>query len=174
MTHVSGNSDSLEERVLDRVAEITRAPRHALGRTTDLYRDLALTGPEARTLLAVLAEEFDIDLSGVRVYRHFDDGGVSLSSPEVIWTILGAALFAIASVPVASYLTATFGLPDWGNYLLIGLCIPLVLVWMQVGSLIFPRPSDWGGERIPVTIQDLISAAKEKKWPINYEGRYTS
>jgi hypothetical protein len=80
----------------------------------------------------------------------------------------------MTSVPAASYLTERFDLPYWGNYVLIGLCIPLVLVWMQVGSLIFPRPRDWSSEKIPVTIQDLISAAKEKKWPINYEGRYTS
>ncbi|WP_334151141.1 hypothetical protein [Hyphomicrobium sp.] len=171
---VSSNSDSLEERVFACVAEMTRAPRHALGHTTDLYRDLALTGPEARNLLAALAEEFDIDLSGIRFYRHFDNGGFSLSSPNVLWTIMGAVLFAMTSVPAASYLTERFDLPYWGNYVLIGLCIPLVLVWMQVGSLIFPRPRDWSSEKIPVTIQDLISAAKEKKWPINYEGRYTS
>ncbi len=171
---MNGNSDSLEERVFTRIAEMTRAPRDALSRSTDLYQDLGVTGSEARTLLAALAEEFEIDLSGVRFYRHFDSAGFSLSSPNVLWTIFGAVLFAITSVPAASYLTERFDLPDWGNYLLIALFVPLVLVWMQAGSLIFPRPSDLSSERIPVTIQDLISAAKEKKWPINYEGRYTS
>ncbi len=171
MTVVSNASETLEERVVARIAEMTGAPREALTGGTDVYQDLAVTGVTARNLLAALAEEFDIDLRGLRFYRHFDDGGFSLASPDVLWTIAGSVLLAVASVPAADYLEAALDLPGWGFYLFIALCIPLVLAWMHIGSLIFPRPADSSEERIPVTIADLISAARQKRWPINYEGR---
>jgi hypothetical protein len=174
VTDVGGSSDSVEERVFARVAEMTGAPRDALSRTTDLYRDLALTGDEAKRLLSVLADEFGIDLGGIRFDRHFGNDGFSLSSPDVLWTIAGSVLLAVVSVPAISFVDETFDLPVWGNYALIALCIPLVLAWMHLGSLIFPRPENGSSEKIPVTIQDLISAAEGKRWPINYEGRYTS
>jgi hypothetical protein len=170
---VGPGSDGIEERVFARVAEMTGAPRDVLTPATDLYGDLAVTGAAARSLLAALAGEFDIDLRGLRFHRHFDEG-FSLASPEVLWTIAGSVLLAVASVPAAEYLETAFDLPGWGFYLFIALCIPLVPVWMHVGTLIFPRPADSGEERIPVTIEDLISAAREKRWPINYEGRYRS
>ncbi len=173
MTVVSNASDTLEERVIVLVAGITGAPREVLTPATDLYGDLAVTGVTARNVLAALAGEFDVDLRGLRFHRHFDEG-FSLASPEVLWTIAGSVLLAVASVPAAGYLETAFDLPGWGFYLFIALCIPLVLAWMHVGTLIFPRPADSGEERIPVTIADLISAAREKRWPINYEGRYRS
>ena len=169
---MSGVDTEFEERIIACVAKMTGASRSALGPDTDLYRDLGVTGDDAEELLRVLADEHALDLTDIRFNRHF----TSEASPftegrwweHVLWMLAGIASCGLAGFFLARAYPSNFPFAEWGRYLLFAVCIGWVLVWGYLGNLILPGARKWRHERVPITIQDLVSAAKDKKWPISY------
>jgi hypothetical protein len=166
-----------DEEIFTLVAKATGVPRTRLSVDTDLYGDLGVTGDDASELLATLAGEKAVDLSAMKFGRHFTGEAIFSHGKwlhHVLWTMGGIVVFVCVFIPVAGAFSIPYPFPEWGEYLFFAVCAGWVLAWAYVGNLLLPSARKWRHERIPVTIQDLMTAAKEKRWPINYEGQVTT
>ena len=158
--------DGIQKRIFAIVAHHRGFPVSQLTLQTDLYKDLGCTGDDVDELFLDLKKRFGVDFSGFQFDRHFTPEGTPIWSwhfDEFVW-FLGFMVVAVASQIIAERL--------WGHLpgpiTFVGFVL-LFGAWGYLGSRVLPSSRLWERERIPVSVGDLIEAARTKAWPIKYE-----
>jgi hypothetical protein len=145
--------DSLETSILDFVADASGARRNKLSLTTQLSEDLGIEGLDAEELFQTFGEKFGVDLTPLWDYwdYHFaPEGGPGwpFLIPCLICLLIGAAIHqAVAWLPFWVYGIALLVLWIW----------PL-RCWPFTGK-----------QAIPITVQELVEAARQGRWVKSYE-----
>ena len=158
--------DGLSKRVMAIVAHHRGVPASQLTLLTDVYKDLGCSGDDVDDLFLDLENRFGIDFSGFQFDRHFGAEGTPLwgwQFDEIVW-FLGLVAVAVA---VGINVEGWWG-PLPGPITFVGFVF-LAGAWGYLGSRILPSSRNWERERIPVTVGNLIEAARTKAWPIKYE-----
>lgn len=116
-----------------------------------LSEDLGLDGDDAVDFFEAYGDAFSVDLAPLHRHwrEHFGPEGFSLS--------YGLGLVLIGAT--AGFLIALTGLPKWAAS---GLGVAAAFGWL-IGLRAWPLPR--GKAPIPITVSDLIHAARIGRWP---------
>ena len=125
--------------------------RRPLRDTDELFDDLGLDGDDAVDFFQAYGEAFNVDLTSLhrRWGAHFGPEGFPLSF-GLGMILIGAAV---------GFLVALTGLPKWAAF---GLGLLAAFGWL-IGLRAWPLPR--GEALIPITVSDLIHAARIGRWP---------
>jgi Protein of unknown function (DUF1493) len=157
------SNDQIAKRVIAIVAHNRAVEPSTINLQTDLHEDLGLAGDDVDDLFGELQKRLQIDFSGFQFDRHFEGEGASPS--DFVWVLGGVPLLMGVMVVQSVYFGEQNG---FVQFLEISF---LLLAWFWLGSFVRPSIRKWNRERIPVTIADLVTAAKDKKWTVTYEGK---
>jgi hypothetical protein len=157
------DNERIAKRVIAIVAHHRAMKSSDIKRTMDLYSDLGITGDDVDDLLADLKKHLAIDFSKLRFDRHFGhEAPYGYAGPiwqTIAWWVLGTLI-----VP-----TATFALLIWPGVepplliVLVALSV-FVVAWGVLGPKVLPGERKWRRQRVPITIDDLVEAAKRGSW----------
>ena len=160
--------DDLSVRVMKVVADEAGWNILALRPESDIENDLGCTGDRARELMLRMEREFGIDMTQVDFNRHFGNDA------SRGWPIAVAMVVALPTSVLAMHLIGgaarVFGAEGSALLASSGLftavyvtCSLLIAVLSRLFSIANVRRSG----RIPVTVRDLIDAARTKQWPLS-------
>jgi hypothetical protein len=148
-------SDDLQDRIITFTAEERGMKRKRILLTSRLSQDLGMDGDDAVEFFEKLGKKFGVDLELLwqHWHRHF--------GPEFSGASLGAIVLIVACVVVGDLLHRAFHwIPGWAAM------IALIVV---AGWAYFRFFADRNPDVIPVTVQDLVDAAKAGKWVKQYD-----
>jgi Protein of unknown function (DUF1493) len=160
--------DDVSERVMKVVADETGWNILALAPDSDIENDLGCTGDRARELMLRMEREFGIDMTQVDFSRHFGND----SSRG--WPVAVAFVVALPTSVLAMHLIGVFArsfgwhgsawLASSWFFATVYLVSSLVIA---VASRLFVDRLGRGSGRTPVTVGDLIDAARTGQWPLS-------
>ncbi len=143
--------DPLVERVLNFTARHIPSARGRISLDSRLLQDLGLDGEDALEFFEAYDTEFEVDLTLLikqNWRKHFGpQGGVS-------W--IAVAGFFVCYLVAAALERVTAWPPQWIWYL------AAILVWALVLRFLPLYPSE--RELVPITVRDLVDAAKSGVW----------
>ena len=146
----------LEERIVTFAAVERGMKRKRILLTSRLSHDLGMEGDDAVEFFEKFGEDFSVDLAplGNHWHRHFGPEGGGIPS-------LGAIVLIVACVVVGDLLHLAFHwIPGWAAMI----ALIVVASWAY-----FRFFADRNPDVIPVTVQDLVDAAKAGKWVKQYD-----
>ncbi|MCF7789043.1 MAG: DUF1493 family protein [Prosthecobacter sp.] len=80
---------SLEESVIEFVADFMGFKAERIHLHTTLYGDLGIAGDDGLELIQTFGEKFQVDLTGFQSARHFGSEGLSVLAPlGLLWMVL--------------------------------------------------------------------------------------
>lgn len=80
---------SLEDSVIDFVADFTAAKRTRISLQTTLFGDLGIDGADGWELIEAFGRKFDVDIATFRPERHFGPEGLPIYAPlALIWWLI--------------------------------------------------------------------------------------
>lgn len=160
--------DLLARRVIAIVAHQTGRPAERIGLDTEIERELGCTGDDAWMLLGRLAAEFGIDMSGMEFDRHFGDEG-GLAWPVAVALVV-AVLVAFLSMHLLGFVARLAGLgwllatdPRW----LFAIVYVVSALAILAGMTLLPQARLRRARLTPITIRDLVQAARTRRWMID-------
>ncbi len=142
---------SLEDRVIEFTARRLPAAAGRISLDSRLLQDLGLDGEDAIEFFEAYDDEFEVDLSVLieqNWKRHFGSVG------GVRWTVIAGFFLCFLISEGLNYLFRA--VPQWLLYLAI------ILVW--AGVMEFWPLGAKPPELIPITVRDLVEAARAKEW----------
>ncbi len=158
-------ADDLSERVMKVVADETGWNILALRPESDIENDLGCTGDRARELMLRMEREFGIDMTHVDFNRHFgNDASRGWPIAVAMVVALPTSVLAMHAIGVAARLAGLEGsalLASSGFFTAVYATCAILIALL---SRLFSSASGRRGGRIPVTIRDLIDAARTKQW----------
>ncbi len=138
----------------------------ALRLESDIENDLGCTGDRARELMLRMEREFGIDMTDVDFSKHFGNDA------SRGWPVAVALVVALPTSVLAMHLfgmvrramgaEGSAWLASSGFFVSVYLVCSLVIAVMS--RLFVDRRGRHSG-RIPVTVRDLIDAARTGRWP---------
>jgi hypothetical protein len=168
MAEAWGEDDDIERRVIALVAAQSGRSPSTVEKDAQLDRDLGFTGDSAVALLGWMQREFEIDMSGFRFDRHFDSQGSpgwpTLVAFVVSFPISVVLMICIGIVSAATGLAPGRVLGPAGLFIVTYL-VCVALIW--VVTVLLPIVRARRTPKIPLTVQVLIYAARDRKWPIS-------
>jgi hypothetical protein len=160
--------DDIERRVIDLVAAHSGRDPSSIGKDAELERDLGFTGDGATALLGWMQREFDIDMSAFQFDRHFDNQG----SPG--WPTVVAA---VVSLPITVVLMIVIGMISQATGVQVGRSLGpagllaavylVCVVLIGLATIVLPIARARRRRKMPLTVQVLIYAARDRKWPLS-------
>ncbi len=161
--------DDLSERVMKVVADETGWNILALGLDSDIENDLGCTGDRARELMLRMEREFGIDMTHVDFNQHF--GNDASRGWPVAVALVVALPTSVLAMHVIGMVSRAFGVEgsSWlaSSGFFVSVYLACGLMFAVLSRLFVDRHGRRSG-RIPVTVRDLIDAARTKQWP-NFE-----
>ena len=155
--------DEIAERVMRIVAEESGWNPLAITWDSEIERDLGCTGDRAREIMLRLERECGVDMRGVDFDRYF---GNEASSG---WPLVVAAVVALPASVLAMNLIGltvrTAGIESSAVLASSGFFLG-VYVAICAGIAVFTKLqiARRRNNRIPVTVRDLIDAARVRRW----------
>ena len=158
--------DDVSERVMKVVADETGWNILALGPESDIENDLGCTGDRARELMLRMEREFGIDMTHVDFNRHFGND-FSRGWPVAVALVVGLPTGVLAMHLIGVFarslgLQGSAWLASSGFFVTVYLFCSLVIA---LASRLFVDRRGRRSGRIPVTVRDLIDAARTGRWP---------
>jgi hypothetical protein len=146
----------LEDRIIEFTAEERGMKRKRILLSSRLSHDLGMEGDDGVDFFEKFGKKFSVDLEPLWKHwpRHF--------GPEFSGLSLGAIVLVVACVVLGDLLhRAIHRIPGWAAM------IALIVVAVWIYNRFFADRDQPGV--IPVTIQDLVDAAKAGKWVKQYD-----
>lgn len=144
---------TLEERVIDFTASEVGGKGHKVLHETRLAQDLGVDGDDAVEFFEKFSDRFEVDLQDLHFHwdSHFAPEGTQLSLGSMI-VLAGCG---VAGVAIGEFVGV---LPSWAWAILL----------LGIAFFVYQR---WFAEEdssIPVTVADLIDAARAGRWQKSY------
>lgn len=160
--------DDVSERVMKVVADETGWNILALGLDSDIENDLGCTGDRARELMLRMEREFGIDMTHVDFSKHFgNDASRGWPVAVALVVALPTSVLAMHLIGMVSRALGAGGsawLASSGFFVSVYLACGLLIA---VLSRLFTDRHGRRSGRIPVTVGDLIDAARTRQWPFS-------
>ena len=160
--------DALARRVIAVVAHQTGRHAENIGLETLIERDLGCTGDDAMMLMGRMVSEFGVDLRGFDFDRHFGNEA-GLGWPVAValvvavpLTILGSHAFGLVSRVTGWSLLGALA-PTTQFALSYAACAVLILGAMTL----LPHARLKRAGKVPLAVQDLVDAARTRRWMLN-------
>jgi Protein of unknown function (DUF1493) len=154
-TDLTAIMTELEDRIIEFTAEERGMKRKRILLSCRLSQDLGMDGDDAVEFFEKLGKKFGVDLELLwqHWHRHF---GPEFSGPS-----LGAIVLIVACVVLGDLLhRAVHRIPAWAAM------ITLIVVAVWIYNRFFADRDQPGV--IPVTVGDLVDAARARKWVKKY------
>jgi Protein of unknown function (DUF1493) len=147
-------SDDLQDSIIEFTAEERGMKRKDILLSSCLSHDLGLDGDDAVEFFEKFGKDFNVDLE--LLWRHWQRH----FAPEFSGPSLASIVVIVACVVVGDLLHRAFHqIPGWVAMI----ALIVVVVWTY--NRFF---ADRNSDEIPVTVGDLIDAAKARKWVKQY------
>ena len=165
--------DPIAQRVIKMIAHHTGQRTEEVTPDAFIDRDLGCAGQDAAVLMGRLADEFDSDMRGVVWERHFSARG-GRGWPLLVALVVAAPLSAVGMIVTGWALQAAgrggLGGPAW----LFGAVYLACFVLVALITIFLPRGRAVRARIIPITVQDVIDAARLGAWPFPGRQGYSS
>lgn len=146
----------IEQRIIALVSHETGMKREHIKLTSRLVHDFGMDGDDAVECFEKFSTDFNAEIAPLWNHWHEHFG------PEAVAPSMGYVIILVASVILGDILHSAFrGIPSWAWMIL------LIIVYHWVHHrLFFDRE---GIKAIPVTVGDLMDAAKAGTWVMHYD-----
>lgn len=160
--------DELSERVMKVVADETGWNVLALRPESDIENDLGCTGDGARELMLRMEREFGIDMTQVDFNRHFgNDASRGWPIAVALVVALPTSVLAMHLFGVVARMSGVEGSALLASSGFFAAVYATCAILIALLSRLFVGASGRRSGRIPVTVRDLIEAARTKQWSIS-------
>jgi hypothetical protein len=160
---MSTGADDLSEYVMVLVAEELGRSRKAMLPGSRIEEDFGCTGDDARQLLERMQREFEIDMADFVFERHFGDETAGWPVLVTLVVTLPVAVLAMQGIGFACRIAQCGGdsvrQSGWFFFAVCTVCALLIAYLTRY------LPSASREPKISVTVQDLIDAARTRRWP---------
>jgi hypothetical protein len=152
--------NDFEERVVSLIADKMQLRKSRIQLSSRLAEDCGMDGDDAGEFFEIFAEQFHLDLTelGDHWHRHFVPESMPISFPKELY--LASAAGALAGIALHHWVHWISDLPAAVLLLIVFCLIDLKLYAIR-------HPSTDPAKR-PITVQDLVDAATNGKWPLEY------
>lgn len=160
--------DALARRVIAVVAHQTGRHAENVGLDTLIERDLGCTGDDAMMLMGRMAGEFGVDMRGFDFDRHFGNEG-GLGWPVAVALVVAVPLTILGShaFGLVSRLTGWSPLGALTPTTQFGICYAACALLILGAMTLLPQARLRRSGKVPLTIQDLVDAARTRRWMLN-------
>jgi hypothetical protein len=160
--------DDLAEYVMAVIAEEIGLSRRAMTLESTIEGDFGCTGDDARKLMERMQREFVIDMTSFEFNRHFD-GARSAGWPFAVAAVVAAPL-SMVMMPLIGVVARSIG-ATITNHLSAGWFFASVyfscFVLTGLATALLPSERTRRALKLPVTVQDLVDAARTRTWSIS-------
>ena len=167
--------DALAQRVVAVIAHQTGQRVERIELDSQLERDLGCTGDDAWELMGRMASEFGIDMRGFNFDRHFgNEGGLGWPIAVALVVAVPVSIIALQGLGLVWRVTGYSGqLAADPRTLLIAAYIACALLILAAMTLL-PQARIRRARRIPITVNDLVEAARTRRFMLDITEKHTS
>jgi hypothetical protein len=147
----------LEKQITAFIVEETGVKRKRVELASRLAQDVGMDGDEAGEFFKKFCEKFHVDLTLLYDHwpQHFSPEGTGMTPGCLIGIFVSVAVGAVLHEFVKR-------LPAWAWMIAV---LP-VIGWIYTRFFLDREPDD---AKVPITVQDLVDAARSGKWVRKYE-----
>lgn len=149
----------LEQRIIAYVAHQTRIKPEQIKLNSRLVHDFGVDGDDAIELFEKFSKDFNVEIRLLwnHWYEHF--------VPEAGGPSMGFMIVTVIAVILGGILHGAFqGIPSWAWTIL----LIIIFLWVH-NRFFFDRECI---RAVPVTVSDLVDAAKAGTWVKNYDNSH--
>lgn len=151
--HWSMDGQATDAEIIDFIAQERGLPRHKVTLSSRLRHDLGMDGEDAVEFFQDFERRYDANLTAL--YKHWGQhfGPEGFGSPTMFLIGLVLVCLPIPLIPLGISPVAVWGIE-----------LAAVILWL------WPL-KQWPlkDRTIPVTVQDVVVAARTKQWPAAYQ-----